>query len=163
LLNIYTVGDEFCFGCHGPNEEGAMKKFGIISFTIAGFIAGIAFVYSCSGGGSGGSNAIAHPSDPANIISTYDAVNLASISNSVDWLTLGPDENFVVTDIISNFPICLLPAGGERRFCATGGVGPGENTYSLSSGIRFYPNETIRIYFNGTVGQYIYNISGYYF
>jgi hypothetical protein len=137
-----------------------MKRWGTITLVLVGFVAGIAFVYSC-GGSSGGSNAIAHASDPADIQSIYAFANLASISNSVDWLTLGPSENFIVTDIASGYPICLRAKGGDWRFCATAGIS--DNTYNFSSGIRFYPNETIQIYFEGNTGIYIYNLSGYSF
>ncbi len=137
-----------------------MKRFGIVAFVLVGFIGGIAFVYSCGGGGSGGSTANAQPPDPSNIQSLYTSQSLA-VANSYDWLTLGSTENFILTDIVSNYSFCLRVKDGEYRFCTTSAVG--NINYSLSSGIRFHPGETIRAVFEGTSGWVLVSLSGYTF
>ena len=114
-----------------------MKRSGMILMVLVGFIAGIAFVYSCGGSGSGTSSE-AQPS-AANVFSMYAEIQPNSV---YQWMTLGKSDNFVITDIYSD-KVLVISGDNEVR-CVT--LSDGVN-YSSSylSGIRFYPSESIKI------------------
>ncbi len=144
-----------------------MKRFGSITLVLAGFIAGLVFVYSCSLGGNG---AEAQPRSPLDIQSYYAELTSGSLNKELD--TFGPTESFIVTDItvssISNLNIEILlfkrPTRAVRfKFVKSAGTTiPFTESIHFNSGIVFNPGETMWV--EGTsLGSNItsVNISGY--
>ncbi len=144
-----------------------MKRFGSITLVLAGFIAGLVFVYSCSLGGNG---VEAQPRSPLDIQSYYAELTSGSPNKELD--TFGPTESFIVTDItvssISNLNIEILlfkrPTRAVRfKFVKSAGTTiPFTESIHFNSGIVFNPGETMWV--EGTsLGSNItsVNISGY--
>ena len=143
-----------------------MKRFGSVTLVLAGFIAGLVFVYSCSLGGNG---AEAQPRSPLDIQSYYAELTSGSPNKELD--TFGPTESFIVTDITvsttSVADILLLkksPNAEDRfRFIKSAGTTiPFTESIHFNSGIVFNPGETMWV--EGTsLGSNItsVNISGY--
>lgn len=146
-----------------------MKRIGSVVLVLAGFIAGLAFVYSC---GTTGNDAEAQPRSPLDIRSYQ--VALTSGSASEDLVILGV-ESFVMTDITVasktsgvNIEVRANPAGGsnETKFLLiSGGFNSNQFTQSvhLNSGVPFNPNNTISVMSDniGSGNIVNVNISGY--
>ncbi len=146
-----------------------MKRFGSVTLVLAGFIAGLVFVYSCSLGGNG---VEAQPQSPLDIRSYQ--VELTSSSSSQDVETLG-SESFVMTDITVasstsglTVEVRAKPSAGSiktRFFLISGGFNSSQFTQSIqfASGIPFNPGDTISVSSanigTGTIANV--NISGY--
>ena len=122
-----------------------MKRFGLVSLVLVGFIAGIAFVYSCGGGG--GSAALAQDGS----VDVHSI--LLSISNgnsySVSWQPHTGGESFVITDIkIDSGDTAVRVQIGDNVYVKwladTGGTGDVQ-TYELRSGIRFHPGDLVNV------------------
>ncbi len=146
-----------------------MKRFGSVTLILAGFIAGLVFVYSCNLGGNG-NDAEAQPRSPLDIQSYY--VELTSTSSIKDQDPFG-NESFIITDIsvnsISNFNTeIVLSEKSTRevrfRFVKSAGTTiPFTESIHFNSGIVFNPGETMRVEgFNLAPGIITsVNISGY--
>lgn len=142
-----------------------MKRIGSVVLVLAGFIAGLAFVYSC---GTTGNDAEAQPRSPLDIQSYH--AELTSSSTTEDLDTFASNEYFIVTDItISSSSIAEVflmkkSPNAENRFRFLKGTGAGFLTESIQfhSGIVFNPGETMRVEgFNLGSNITSVNISGY--
>lgn len=128
-----------------------MRRFGMIGLLFVGFVAGTFYVYSC-GGGSGSSSEAQLPA--SEIYSFYADMTPGELR---DVLGLGASENFVVTDIVTEGEVSIRTSLNEIRYRVSE-ASPG--FHSFSSGIRFYPGETIRIQ-NEDVSTNQVTITGY--
>ena len=142
-----------------------MKRIGSVVLVLAGFIAGLAFVYSC---GTTGNDAEAQPRSPLDIQSYY--AELTSTSSTEDLDTFASNEYFIVTDItissasIAEILLVRRPNTETRfRFLKAAGTGISlTESVNLHTGIVFNPGETMRVEGLNLGGNITsVNISGY--
>ena len=129
-----------------------MKKIGLISLMLAGFIGGIAFVYSCGGSGS---SAMAQEGSPE-VQSILLSLNNGS-SYSVSWQPHTGSDSFVITDIkIDSGDTAVRVQIGDnvyvKWFADTGGSDDVQ-TYTFRSGIRFNPGDPVNVNMVPAVGS----------
>jgi len=145
-----------------------MKRIGSVVLVLAGFIAGLAFVYSCD---TTGNDVEAQPRSPLDIHSYQ--VNLTNPSDTVDLETLGASEYFIVTDIsvsstsIGDVLLLKKSPNAETRFRflkTTGGNNgvPFTESIHFHSGVVFNPGETMRVEGTNLGNITSVNISGYF-
>ncbi len=152
-----------------------MKRFGLVTMVMVGFIAGIAFVYSCGGSG-GGNPAIAQPLDASYIRST----NLSFYAPTTKiWVPHSGSESFIITDLethsrftdntggyIGGCNLYLSVDGGDIKYVpgrAWNSADPYTESFvrSFESGIHFSPSETISIKYTSTGDECSVFLSGY--
>ncbi len=158
-----------------------MKKFGTFALISIGFIAGIAFVYSCGGSGSSSAAAVRtgylsigyegfHPLDPADPSSDgYASLNLPHNSRiksitgyftdsfgpgytSLEFRTFNRDGTTSGAQYIGTEN--LNGYGSETLSFPTGLVIDNINYYYCIS----WPNPTVAIYFHSVLVEYDYDI-----
>jgi len=145
-----------------------MKRIGSVVLVLAGFIAGLAFVYSC---GTTGNDAEAQPRSPLDIHSYQVELTPPSSSTDLD-VPLGSNEYFIVTDVtvgcISVADVLLLkksPNSEDRFRFMKGPAGSGTpvtESIHFHSGIVFNPGETMRVEGTNLGNITSVNISGYF-
>jgi hypothetical protein len=144
-----------------------MKRFGSITLLLAGFIAGLVFVYSCS---LNGDEVEAQPRSPLDIQSYQFDLNSTSPNDELDD-PFGATESFIVTDItvssasVADIRLLKSSPNAELRFRFLKGAGSGiplTESVHFNSGIVFNPGETLRVeglQLSSTITSV--NISGY--
>ena len=135
-----------------------MKRLGIFTLVMVGFIAGIAFVYSCGGGG--GSTVDAQLASPNDIRSFYADVERNNIGadGKHDLYIVPSGYNFIITDICAPAPFQINSKNVETRFATNSSNTSGQ--YHFQSGVVFYSGETIEIAL-GVSGNIGISLSGY--
>jgi hypothetical protein len=122
-----------------------MRRYGVLALVLVGFVGGIAFVYSCGGGGGSSAEADVPPGEVHSILLAISGGN--SYSNS--WQPHSGGESFIITDIkVDSGDDSVRFQIGDNEFVkwfadlsGTGDV----QTHEFRSGIRFYPGDPIGV------------------
>ena len=129
-----------------------MKRYASLMLVAVGFIAGIAFVYSCS---SDGTAANSHVDGDASAITSVWVENLASGADT-QWINVNSGEIFILTDVFANIRFQIEDGSGNVKFKRDAG----ESSFSFASGIPFEPGEEVVLVNTGiSPGNFL--LSGY--